>query len=128
MSLLPQPQVTEVILQRSKLMATLCVTSGSEDVVGSVTVPLRWKPAETGGPELMLTSHGGREAVALALAWALAALKGSRPSQAHQAPGSQAPGDGPLGTGPWGTPLQAVRPPKGRFPNTGGLPTLVQTP
>lgn len=47
MSLFPQPQVTEVILHRSKLMATLWVISGSDDVAGSVTVPLRWKPAKT---------------------------------------------------------------------------------
>ncbi len=47
MSLFPQPQVTEVILHRSKLMATLWVTSGSDDVAGSVTVPLRWNPAKT---------------------------------------------------------------------------------
>lgn len=47
MSLLPHPQVTEVILHLSKLMATLCVTSGSDGVAGSVTVPLRWNPAET---------------------------------------------------------------------------------
>lgn len=47
MSLLPQPQVTEVILHLSKLMATLCTTSGSDGVAGSVTVPLRWNPAGT---------------------------------------------------------------------------------
>ncbi|TNN55752.1 hypothetical protein EYF80_034052 [Liparis tanakae] len=41
MSRFPQPQVTEVILHRSKLMATLWVTSGSDGVAGSVTVPLR---------------------------------------------------------------------------------------
>ena len=44
MSLFPQLQVTEVILQRSKLMATLQTVSGSDCIAGSVTVPLKWKP------------------------------------------------------------------------------------
>ena len=45
MSRLPHVHVTAVILQRSKLIETRCLCSGSYSwLLGSLTVPLRWKP------------------------------------------------------------------------------------
>ena len=58
MSLLPQVQETEVILQRSKLIETRYSVELPEhrydDSLGSVTVPLRWKPEKVDENNLAL--------------------------------------------------------------------------